>query len=325
MFTGRTSTVYFRVVRRAVTTTKECKTHVESLQASAWSVLTASGTVFQDTAVGMLSFTCSCFLMTSKTLDERGEKNISYKTCTMIGQLDMPFHSFDMRNQIQKSLLQRKRHIETELFVSLSVLRLFHVDHVVQNRRRVPSLTWRERARNERFTTPGSCCGQNLKYKNFTSLFDRLRQKIAPKSVRHVVQNDFSSFTKKFHLSVYGRCRRSRLFWNSQMAVFILEDAISVWTNLGKHSLCVWLFVSSVKTGTTRTIRFDELSSVMRLERRTTEDSSSGWIMRLVPVFKLETNNECLPKFVQTDNASSSIKTANKYIKTLFYKLFEGR
>ena len=74
MFTGRTSTVYFRAVRRAVTTTKECKTHVESLQASAWSVLTASGTVFQATAVGMLSFTCSCFLMTSKTLDEGGEK-----------------------------------------------------------------------------------------------------------------------------------------------------------------------------------------------------------------------------------------------------------
>ena len=116
----------------------------------------------------------------------------------MIGQLDMPFHSFDMRNQIQKSLLQRKRHIEIELFVRLSVLRLFHVDHVVQNRRRVLSLTWREWARNERFTTPGSRCGQNLKYKNFTSLFGRLRQKIAPKSVRHVVQNDFSSFKKNF-------------------------------------------------------------------------------------------------------------------------------
>ena len=55
-------------------------------------------------------------------------------------------------------------------------------------------------------------------------------------------------------------------------------------------------------------------------ERRITEDSSSGRIMRLVPVFTLETNNiirritnanECLPKFVLTDNASSSIKTAN--------------
>ena len=42
------------------------------------------------------------------------------------------------------------------------------------------------------------------------------------------------------------------------MAIFILEDALCVWTNLGKHSL----FVSSVKTGTRRIIRPDELSSV---------------------------------------------------------------
>ena len=61
-------------------------------------------------------------------------------------------------------------------------------------------------------------------------------------------------------------------------------------------------------------IRLDELSSVVRLERPTTEDSSCRQIMRLVPVFTLgtnnETNNECLPKFAQTDNASSIIKTA---------------
>ena len=94
------------------------------------------------------------------------------------------------------------------------------------------------------------------------------------------------------------------------MAVFIIEDALSVWTNLGKHSLFVWLFVSRVKTGTRRITRLDELSSIVQLERRTTEDSSFRRIMRLVPVFTLETNNECLHKFVQTDNASSSIKTA---------------
>ena len=98
------------------------------------------------------------------------------------------------------------------------------------------------------------------------------------------------------------------------IAVFTLEDALCVWTNLGKHSLFVWLFVSSVKTGTRRIIRLDELSSVVRLDRRTTEVSLSGRIMRLVPVFTLETNNqtnnECLPKFVQTHNASSSVKTA---------------
>ena len=57
----------------------------------------------------------------------------------------------------------------------------------------------------------------------------------------------------------------------------------------------------------------DELSSLARLERRTTEDSSWRRVMRLMPVFTLETNkqtnDECLPKFVQTDNASFRIKT----------------
>ena len=105
------------------------------------------------------------------------------------------------------------------------------------------------------------------------------------------------------------------------MAVFIPEDALSVWTNLGKHSLFVGLYVSIIKTGTGRIIRLDELSSVVRLERRTKEGSSSTQIMRLVPVFTLETNNqtnnECLPKFVQTDYASSSIKTANVIIAYL--------
>ena len=103
------------------------------------------------------------------------------------------------------------------------------------------------------------------------------------------------------------------------VAVFILFYtflyALSVWTNLGKHLLSDALCVSSIKTGTRRIMRLDELSSVVRLERRTTEDSSSRRIMRLVPVFILEThnasNNRCLPKFVQTDNASSSIKTAS--------------
>ena len=103
------------------------------------------------------------------------------------------------------------------------------------------------------------------------------------------------------------------------MAVFILQDALSVWTNLGKHSLFVWLFVSSPKTGKRRIIRIDELSSVVRRSSRTTEDSSSRRIMRLVSVLSLETNaqtnNECLPKFVQTDNASCSIKTANVVTK----------
>ena len=73
---------------------------------------------------------------------------------------------------------------------------------------------------------------------------------------------------------------------NATLAVFTREDALSVWTNY----------------------------LVVRHSSRTTEDSSCGRMMRLVLVFILETNNqtnnECLPKFVQTDNASSNIKTS---------------
>ena len=44
-----------------------------------------------------------------------------------------------------------------------------------------------------------------------------------------------------------------------------------------------------IKTGTRHITYRDELSFVLRLERRTTKDSSSGRIMRLVPFFILET------------------------------------
>ena len=54
-----------------------------------------------------------------------------------------------------------------------------------------------------------------------------------------------------------------------------------------------------------------------------TKGSSSGRIIRLVPVFILETHNQtnykCLAKFVQTDNASSRIKTANVFLLLVKY------
>ena len=40
--------------------------------------------------------------------------------------------------------LQRKRHTKIELCVKLTLLRLFHVDHVVQNSRTALSLAWYE-------------------------------------------------------------------------------------------------------------------------------------------------------------------------------------
>ena len=72
------------------------------------------------------------------------------------------------------------------------------------------------------------------------------------------------------------------------MAVFYANDALSVWTNLGKHLM---FYVSSIKMGI-RIMRLDELSFEIRLERRTTKGSSFGRKMRLVPIFILETHNQ---------------------------------
>ena len=67
-------------------------------------------------------------------------------------------------------------------------------------------------------------------------------------------------------------------------------------------------YVSNTKTGIRRIMLPDELPFVVRRSRRISKESSSRRIMRLVPVFILETHNQtnykCLPKFVQTDNAS---------------------
>ena len=93
--------------------------------------------------------------------------------------------------------LQRKRHIKIELYVKLSLLRLFHVGHVVQNRRSALSLAWPSgfhvKAKNERFTATSSRC---LTYENLTPSFARIRQNIAPKSVPHVQHDYFPSFNQ---------------------------------------------------------------------------------------------------------------------------------
>ena len=55
--------------------------------------------------------------------------------------------SLNLTREFQKlrRQLQRKRHITIELCVKLSHLRLFHVDHFVQNTRIAFSLAWYER------------------------------------------------------------------------------------------------------------------------------------------------------------------------------------
>ena len=60
-----------------------------------------------------------------------------------------------------------------------------------------------------------------------------------------------------------------------------------MWTNLGKHSLFVWLSVACIKTVTRHIIRLDGLSSVVRRSRRTMQDCSSRRIMLFSTHFKI--------------------------------------
>ena len=99
--------------------------------------------------------------------------------------------------------LQGKRLIKTELCVKLSLLRLFHVDHVVQNRRSALSL-----ACHEWFSCKGKegkiyCCELPLSSKpqiwKFQVVVLQTTSNIAPKSVPHVQHDHFSSFNQWNH------------------------------------------------------------------------------------------------------------------------------
>ena len=132
-----------------------------------------------------------------------------------------PPHRYIREFKKLRRQLQWQRHTKIELCVKFSLLRLFHVGHVVQNMRSALSLAWHEWCsckgkewKSERFTAASSHCRQNLKYENFSSSFGRLRQNIAPKSVPHVLHDYFSSFNESNHwfvalsLTLPGRRRR---------------------------------------------------------------------------------------------------------------------
>ena len=91
-----------------------------------------------------------------------------------------------------------------------------------------------------------------------------------------------------------------------------VENALSVWMNLGKHLLFIWLFVSSIKTGTRRINCLNELFLVVGCPRRVTEDSLSRCIMLLVPVFILETINQTNNKY-RVRNCTFLVANATKY------------
>ena len=127
----------------------------------------------------------------------------------------------------------------------------------------------------------------------------------------------------------FSCCCKHRRFcfgWTMIVTKFLEKKRVWDWVRIGRfyirgriicldeHLLFVWLFVSSIKTGTRR-IRLDELFFVVRRSRRTAEDNSCRRIMRPVPVFQIpetynQTNNKYFPKFVLTDNTSSSMNRA---------------
>ena len=68
------------------------------------------------------------------------------------------------------------------------------------------------KAKNERFATTGSPYRQSLKYEYFTSSFDRLHQKIAPKSVPHV-QHDYFPHSTNHIIDLWHCCCRLPLLF----------------------------------------------------------------------------------------------------------------
>ena len=107
-----------------------------------------------------------------------------------------PLHKVNWEFTKLRRQLQRKRHIKIERCVKLSLLRLFHVGRVVQNRRSALSLAWHEcKGREWKISAASSRCRQNIKYENFTSS----GQNITPKSVPHVQNDYFFSFNQSNH------------------------------------------------------------------------------------------------------------------------------
>ena len=66
------------------------------------------------------------------------DSSVAYFSKLQSSLLSLPIREF------KKLRLQQKRHFKIKLCFKLTVPRLFHVDHVVQNRRGALSLAWHE-------------------------------------------------------------------------------------------------------------------------------------------------------------------------------------
>ena len=117
---------------------------------------------------------------------------------TWKGTYNLKHNNLRMYKKLRTTAAAKKRHFKIELHIRLSVSRLFHVHHVVQNRRSPLLLAWHEWfSRKERFTAAGSPCRRNFKYINLIASFGGLSRQTASKRVLQV-QHDYFSLFKQF-------------------------------------------------------------------------------------------------------------------------------
>ena len=127
-------------------------------------------------------------------------------------------------------------------------LRLFHVCHVILNRRSALFVffgtnAFHVKAENEKLIAADLRCRQNLKYENFTSSFGRLRQKLHQKSCRTCSTIVFPHSTNQIiHLwRCRGRCCRH--FLNSlSYRVIAVKSHRFTRAKLKKYK-CYWSLV----------------------------------------------------------------------------------
>ena len=94
---------------------------------------------------------------------------------------------------------------QRELCVRLSVLRLFHVGHVMHFRLLSARMVFYVVVKKKKSTAESSRCRRNLKYENFTSSFSRQRQNLHQKVCRTCSTISFPHLTNQIdHWFVHG-------------------------------------------------------------------------------------------------------------------------
>jgi len=126
-------------------------------------------------------------------------------------------------------LLQQKRHIKIELWVWLSILRLFHVDHVVQNRRTALSVAWYQWFSRKGKEWKIYCCELALSSEpqiwKFHIVFWQTMSKHCTKEHAARAANYFSSFNQSNHWFVVLLLTLPSS--NLKLPIIVMESLIS--------------------------------------------------------------------------------------------------